>query len=65
MGLKTYIPETTNIIIAQRIASVMESDLIIVLDNGTINGMGTHEELLESNTIYLEVYYSQNKVGDE
>jgi ATP-binding cassette subfamily B protein len=65
MGLKTYIPETTKIIIAQRIASVMESDLIIVLDNGTINGMGTHEELLESNTIYQEVYYSQNKVGDE
>ena len=64
MGLKTYIPETTKIIIAQRIASVMESDLIIVLDNGTINGMGTHEELLESNTIYQEVYYSQNKVGE-
>lgn len=64
-GLKTYIPETTKIIIAQRIASVQDSDLIIVLDNGTINGMGTHEELLESNTIYQEVYYSQNRVGDE
>ena len=64
-GLKDYIPETTKIIIAQRIASVEESDLIIVLDNGTIHGIGTHEELLESNTIYQEVYYSQNRVGDQ
>ncbi len=64
-GLKTYIPETTKIIIAQRIASVMESDLIIVLDNGTIYGMGTHEELLATNDIYQEVYYSQNKVGEK
>ena len=64
-GLKTYIPETTKIIIAQRIASVQEADLIIVLDNGTIHGMGTHEELLANNNIYQEVYYSQNKVGDE
>ena len=64
-GLKEYIPETTKIIIAQRIASVEESDLIIVLDNGTIHGMGTHEELLETNNIYQEVYYSQNKVGDK
>ena len=64
-GLKDFIPETTKIIIAQRIASVMEADMIIVLDNGTINGIGTHEELLESNQIYQEVYYSQNRVGDE
>ena len=64
-GLKTYIPETTKIIIAQRIASVQDADLIIVLDNGTIHGMGTHEELLANNNIYQEVYYSQNKVGDE
>ena len=64
-GLKTYIPQTTKIIIAQRIASVQDADLIIVLDNGTIHGMGTHEELLASNNIYQEVYYSQNKVGDE
>ena len=63
MGLKKYIPDTTKIIIAQRIASVCEADLIIVLDNGTINGIGTHEELLETNQIYQEVYYSQNKVG--
>ena len=64
-GLKEFIPETTKIIIAQRIASVQEADLIIVLDNGTINGMGSHEELLATNTIYQEVYYSQNRVGDE
>ena len=63
-GLKDYIPETTKIIIAQRIASVEESDLIIVLDNGTIHGIGTHEELLQTNNIYQEVYYSQNRVGD-
>lgn len=63
-GFKEFIPETTKIIIAQRIASVEESDLIIVLDNGTINGLGTHEELLANNQIYQEVYYSQNKVGD-
>ena len=64
-GLKDFIPETTKIIIAQRIASVMDADMIIVLDNGTINGVGTHEELLKSNQIYQEVYYSQNRVGDE
>ena len=64
-GLKDFIPETTKIIIAQRIASVQDADLIIVMENGTINGLGTHEELLESNVIYQEVYYSQNRVGDE
>lgn len=64
-GLKDYIPETTKIIIAQRIASIEESDLIIVLDNGTVNGIGTHDELLASNQIYQEVYYSQNRVGDK
>jgi ATP-binding cassette subfamily B protein len=63
-GFKKFIPETTKIIIAQRIASVEESDMIIVLDEGTINGVGTHEELLKNNQIYQEVYYSQNKVGD-
>lgn len=63
-GFKEFIPETTKLIIAQRIASVEESDMIIVLDEGTINGIGTHEYLLEHNKIYQEVYYSQNKVGD-
>lgn len=53
------IPETTKIIIAQRISSVQESDRIIVLDDGKINGIGTHEELLENNEIYKEVYIQQ------
>ncbi|MDD6214598.1 MAG: ABC transporter ATP-binding protein [Firmicutes bacterium] len=58
------IPETTKIIIAQRISSVQDADKIIVLDNGKISGIGTHDELLKSNSIYREVYYSQIKGGD-
>ncbi len=58
-GFKTYIPETTKIIIAQRVASVMDADLILVMDNGTIAGMGKHDELLASNEIYREVYTQQ------
>lgn len=64
-AFKSYIPDTTKIIIAQRVASVMDSDFIIVLDNGKIDAIGTHEELLKNNAIYKEVYYSQNKVGGE
>lgn len=59
------IPNTTKIIIAQRVASIQDSDQIIVLDNGKINGIGTHEELLKSNSIYQEVYYSQIKGGED
>lgn len=55
------IPDTTKIIIAQRIASVMDADQIIVLNNGVIDGIGTHKELLQSNAIYREVYESQQK----
>ena len=63
-GLNEYIPNTTKIIIAQRVASVEDADRIIVLNNGEICGIGTHDELLKTNTIYQEVYESQNKVGE-
>lgn len=60
-AFREEIPGTTKIIIAQRIASVMDADRIIVMENGRINGVGTHEELLSSNEIYSEVYESQTK----
>ena len=63
-AFKEEIPNTTKIIIAQRIASVQDADKIIVLDNGTINAIGNHEELLKTNDIYREVYESQVKGGD-
>lgn len=62
-AFREEIPGTTKLIIAQRISSVQEADRIIVMENGTINGFGTHEELLESNEIYREVYESQTS-GD-
>ena len=64
-GLKKYIPETTKIIIAQRIASVQDADKIIIMENGTIAAMGNHEELLKNNKIYQELYYTQNKIESE
>lgn len=63
-AFKEKIPNTTKIIIAQRIDSVKDADKIIVLENGMINGIGTHDELMENNEIYKEVYTSQRK-GDE
>lgn len=64
-AFKEEIPNTTKIIIAQRIASVQDADKILVLDNGTINGFGTHKELIRTNEIYKEVYDSQVKGGAE
>ena len=60
-ALKELAPETTKIIIAQRISSVKDADIIFVLDDGKLSGFGTHEELLESNKIYREVYESQQQ----
>ena len=63
-GFKEYMPEVTKLIIAQRISSVKDADRIIVIDDGEISGIGTHDELLKSNRIYKEVYDSQMKGGD-
>ena len=64
-AFREEIPGTTKIIIAQRISSVQDADLILVLDNGQINGLGTHEELLKNNAIYQEVYNSQTQGGGD
>lgn len=63
IGLRNEIPNTTKIVIAQRISSIEDADQIIVLDDGKINQIGTHEELLKTNKIYQEVYYTQNRTG--
>lgn len=62
-GFRQYIPDTTKIIIAQRVASVQDADKIVVLDDGAVSAVGTHETLLETNPIYREVYESQNRGG--
>lgn len=64
-GLAAYLPETTKLIIAQRIASVQDANRIIVMEGGRIAAMGTHEELLETSEIYRETFTSQNKMGEE
>ena len=64
-GFKEYIPETTKIIIAQRVASVQSADMIIVMDNGKIQDVGTHAELLEKSSIYREVYEQQTNGGED
>ena len=64
-ALKEAIPGTTKLIIAQRISSVQESDRIIVLNDGKLDGFGTHEELLKTNTIYRDVYDAQTNGGGD
>ena len=64
-GFRTYIPETTKIIIAQRVASVEDADLILVMENGAIAAAGTHDELLSSCDIYREIHQQQTKGGDD
>lgn len=64
-GFREFIPETTKIIIAQRVASVQDADRIIVMDGGRISAVGNHDELMKTSEIYREVYTSQTKAGDQ
>ena len=64
-GLKNDLPETTKIVIAQRISSIEDADKIIIMEDGHINAIGKHEELLKNNHIYQEIYYTQNRVGGD
>ena len=64
-GFRQYIPETTKIIIAQRVASVQDADLIVVMNNGRIEAKGTHAELMANSPIYREVYEQQTNGGAE
>ncbi len=63
-AFREEIPNTTKLIIAQRVASVQDADIIVILDNGTVNAVGTHEELMKTSPVYQEVYYSQQKGED-
>lgn len=63
-AFREEIPDTTKFIIAQKVSSVMDADKIILMKNGMVSDVGTHEELLACNPVYQEVYYSQNKIGN-
>ena len=64
MAMREYIPETTKFIIAQRISSVQDADMILVMEGGAVNAVGTHDELVKSNEVYRDIYTLQNKAGD-
>lgn len=64
-GFREFIPETTKIIIAQRVASVQDADRIILMEGGRIKAVGSHDELMQTNEVYREIYYSQNRAGGE
>ena len=64
-GLKNDLPDTTKIVIAQRISSIEDADQIIIMEDGKINAIGKHEDLLKNNHIYQEIYYTQNRVGGD
>ena len=64
-ALAEYMPETTKIIIAQRVSSVQDADMIIVMDNGKISAVGNHNELLEKSDIYREIYEQQTNGGED
>ena len=64
-AFREEIPGTTKIIIAQRVASVQDADMIVIMDNGCVSAVGTHEQLLKTSPIYREVYESQQKGGLE
>ena len=63
--MNNELPDSTKIIIAQRVASVEKSDKIVIIDGGEISAVGTHEELLKTSQIYREEYYSQNKISEK
>ena len=64
-AFREYMPETTKLIIAQRVSSVMDADRIIIMEEGRVDGFGTHEELLKTNEIYREIYETQTSGGGD
>ena len=64
-GFREFIPETTKIIIAQRVASVQDADRIILMESGRISAIGNHEELMKTSDVYRDIYTSQNRVGGD